>query len=111
MDVAGEEHDVLDPGLGDVHAQLLALLRIPLPGVEALELAVVHAGGHDHPLAADDLPRGLRGAQALLEEPELTGAEDRPRTIPARAREGEGVAAGLVVAVLALVEHDQLHGA
>ena len=111
VDVAGDEDDVLDLLRGQVGQQLLALARIALPRVEALVLAVVDPVGHHQRLPGDDLPGRVRARQLPLEPVELAPAEDRPAPVPARAREGDRVAARLVLAVLALVEHHQLHRA
>ena len=98
----------LIPVCSDVLEQVLALLRVALPGVEALVLAVVDAVGHHQRLAADHLPGRVGCAQPPLEERELAAAEQRARPVPAAAGKGDRVAAGLVVAVLALVEHHQV---
>src|SRR3954469_21338316 len=111
VDVAGDEHDVLDALGLDVGQQFLALGVVALPGVEAQIAGRAGLGVHDHHLVGDDLPGGLRALQALLGPGHLGGAEERTRGGELRAlRACEGVAPRLVAAVLALVEHDQIDG-
>ena len=111
VDVAGDEHHVLDLLAAQVLQQLVALARIALPGVEADVVAAGVDRRHDHHLVGDHLPRRLRAGQSLLGEVHLAPAEEVARGVEIGAgRPHLGVAAGLVGPVLALVEQQQVDG-
>ena len=111
VDVAGDEHHVLDLLAAQVLQQLVALARIALPGVEADVVAAGVDRRHDHHLVGHHLPRRLRAGQPLLGEVHLAPAEEVARRVEVVAgRPDLGVAAGLVGPVLALVEQQQVDG-
>src|SRR4051794_7959553 len=91
VDVAGDEHDVLDVVLEDVLEQVLALARVALPAVVGVVRAAQDLGRHHRHLVADDLPRRLRAPQLLLEEAHLLVAEERAGLLPFAARRSDRV--------------------
>ena len=107
VDVAGHEDDVLDLAIADVREQVLALLRVAVPAVEAEERAAQHPRRHDRHLVGQHLPGGLRAVELGLEPVHLARAEEGARLVVVGARRHAArVVARLVGAVLALV-HDQ----
>ena len=108
VDVAGDEDDVADPLAVDVGEQLLALGGVALPRVELVVGAAEHLRRHHHHLVADHLPGRLGAVELALDPGHLIRAEQRPRLAQLGAAGDDRVAARLVGAVAALVEHEQV---
>ena len=110
VDVAGDEHHVLDLPAADVLQQLAPLTRVALPGVEADVVAAgVDRRHHHHLVGRSPSRRPCEPARRFL----TNFIWRRPRKLrgasrSAHARPDLRVAAGLVGAVLALVEQQQV---
>src|SRR3954447_9003824 len=96
VDVAGDEHDVLDAVGLDEAERLLALGGIALAAVEPRERAVGELDRHHHHLVGRQLPCRLRAAQPRLDPLHLRLSEERAPLVELGARRRDRVVARLV---------------